>query len=133
MFVHCSILGIPHLGLIHDWSKFHPIEWLGIGRNFFPSNPSEKENNYPLFKKAKIHHRKLNKHEIEHWYDENGESKEIPVIYLKEAMADWAAFQGLCFSKVQIQINVKKAYLKFAKNYKLTPANRNWIENFCNL
>ncbi len=128
--MHCCILKIPLLGILHDYSKINPTEWLGIGRNFFPSTQSEKENNSELFKKAKKHHQKLNKHEVEHWYNSEGTCSEIPIKFLTEAMADWAAFGGICLSTSAIKANAKQCYLKWAHNYNLTKLNRQWVENF---
>ena len=130
VFVHATILGIPLRGLVHDLSKFHPLEWRGIGRQFYPSTPEEKANNSTLFQHAKEHHRKINQHEVDHWYNGDGSCKQIPTSVLKEVMADWAAFGNLCLSKNSIRQHARQCYEKWARNYKMHNDTRQWIEDF---
>ena len=129
VFVHCVQLGIPVRGLLHDLSKFSRVEYLGIGRQFYPSSPEERERNAAMFKEAKEHHRLRNKHEIDHWYNDDGTCQPIPPACRKEIVADWAAFYGFPFSKA----NARKAYLSWARNYRMHPETRRWFVDFLDL
>jgi hypothetical protein len=128
--IHSIILGVPIRGLLHDISKLTPLEWVGIGRQFCSSSTDEKARNGDLFKEAKEHHRKLNKHEMDHWYQENGECLPVQSGILKEAMADWAAFGGLCLTKGAIRRYAGQCYAKWARNYRMHEDTRKWIEDF---
>ena len=130
VFVHALILGVPFRGLFHDFSKLSPVEWKGIGRQLFPSTPEEKEANAPLFEQAKAHHRIRNQHEVDYWYRDDGSCDPIPAPVLREIMADWAAFGGLCLSKAAIRDQASQCYQKWGKNYKMSPESREWIEQF---
>jgi hypothetical protein len=130
VFVHATILGVPLRGLLHDLSKFHPVEWKGIGRQFYPHTAEEKEANASLFRQAKAHHRERNRHEVDHWCLEDGTCAPIPTSILKEIMADWAAFSGLCLSRPAICDHASRCYLKWGRNYRMHPETRKWIEGF---
>ena len=130
VFVHSVVLGVPIRGLIHDLSKFHPIEWMGIGRQFYSSNEEEKKNNVKLFKEARAHHIARNEHEVEYWYCDDGSCKPIPHTVLLETMADWAAFGGLCYNRADIQTEAMKSYERFGKNFKMHSDTHMWIEQF---
>jgi len=130
VFAHSLILGVPVRGLFHDCSKFSRVEWRGIGRQFYPSNQAEKDENGPLFSAAKAHHRQRNLHEIDHWHGENDECAPIPVLVLKETMADWAAFGGLCLSRGSIRHQARQCYEKWGRNYRMDQDARAWIEDF---
>jgi hypothetical protein len=130
VFVHALILGVPVRGLLHDLSKLSPIEWKGIGRQFYPSTPEEKDANASLFRQAKAHHRARNRHEVDHWYHDDGPCSPIPPAILKEIMADWGAFGGLCFTRAAIRHQASLCYQKWGKNYKMHPDTREWIERF---
>jgi hypothetical protein len=43
VFVECCKLGIPHLGIIHDLSKFLPSEWRGYACYFYGNFPAWDE------------------------------------------------------------------------------------------
>ena len=130
VMIHAARLGIPIRGLTHDLSKFSPIEWLGIGRQFYASSPEEKAGNEGLFRDAKAHHRARNEHEIDHWYRGNEEPERIPEPVLREVVADWAAFQGLAWRLEGIKGLAAKSYLNWGKDYSFHPVSRAWLEDF---
>ena len=110
VFLHCVRLGVPIRGVVHDISKFSRIDWLGIGRQFYPSDESEKNDNTVLFQSAKEHHRVRNEHEVDHWYDAEEDPHAIPETVLREVVADWAAFQGVSCSGKQIRELAARSY-----------------------
>ena len=83
--------GIPFRGLIHDLSKYHPIEFFE-GVKYFdgkisPIKVCKKKEGYS---KAWLHHKGRNKHHFEYWYDFNTPDKApiIPYKYVAEMICD---------------------------------------------
>ena len=107
VFLACWELGIPWQGIIHDWHKFMPREFIPYARFF--NNPDgskrivrDKVGYYkpdftgdPDFDMAWFWHQKLGKHHWQYWTHPASETKEniivheIPEKYLKEMFADW--------------------------------------------
>lgn len=90
VFIECFKLGIPWLGLIHDWSKFLPDEFIPYARNFYGERTESVKSDFDI---AWLNHVHRNKHHWMHWivnYD-NGKTKTIqmPDHYMKEMLADW--------------------------------------------
>ena len=133
VFVHSILMGVPLRGLLHDYSKISPLEYFGLGRQFYPSDPSEKECNKGLFKKAKAHHIARNDHELPHWYRDDGSCSEVPESARRETVCDWAAFQGFAFSLKGVRENARKSYTSWAKDYRMHPTTRHWFEHFLEL
>ena len=98
VFLECYKMGIPWLGLIHDWSKFRPGEWIPYV-NYFYGDKSKNiksgrdETGDRAFDFAWLLHQKRNKHHWQWWLlpeDEGGEKIfDIPDKYFKEMLADW--------------------------------------------
>ena len=86
--------GIPFRGLVHDISKYSPIE-------FFESVKYFNGNKSPIsyckkdigFSKAWLHHKGRNKHHHEYWYDYKApiESPIMPYKYVVEMICDTLA------------------------------------------
>ena len=83
--------GIPFRGLIHDLSKYHPIEFFE-GVKYFdgkisPIKVCKKKEGYS---KAWLHHKGKNKHHFEYWYDFNTPDKTpvVPYKYVVEMICD---------------------------------------------
>lgn len=92
VFVASCRLGIPLLGVIHDLSKFTPIEYIPYSRYPFGSNniPDDIQSD---FDNAWNNHQKRNKHHWQYWVlinDEDGTYPlPIPRRYVLEMVADW--------------------------------------------
>ena len=115
VFIECCKVGHPFLGLIHDWSKFRPNEFLPYAEHFYgetshhkdgshqpkgiktgrdetgyykPTNTGNKEFDF-----AWLLHQKRNRHHWQWWVlpeDDGGEVlMEIPVKYRLEMLCDW--------------------------------------------
>ena len=75
--------------IIHDYSKFFPVEWIAY-REFFYGERTQVVKD--AFRIAWLHHIHLNKHHWNYWvYVDEGSTPilEMPEIYLREMMADW--------------------------------------------
>lgn len=83
--------GIPMRGLLHDMSKFSPVEFFESvkfyqGGKRSPISASKKANGYS---KAWLHHKGRNKHHLEYWFDESLEAQPIiPFKYILETICD---------------------------------------------
>ena len=110
---YCFQLGLYWRGVTHDFSKFHPIEFLESIKYYTgtssPINECKKDKGYSL---AWQHHKGHNPHHYEYWtdnYDGNNLTcHPIPYEYLMEMMADWFAagrtYKGKTF-KVQDEVD----------------------------
>jgi hypothetical protein len=51
VFVECCKLGIPFRGIVHDWHRFLPVEWMAYSNKFKtgPSAGRDKSGHYDAF------------------------------------------------------------------------------------
>lgn len=96
-------LGVPWLGLLHDWTKFTPAEWTPYARRFFGPKPTVRnatggydplKTGDPAFSAAWTHHYTHNKHHWQAWvrsFPDDGCTylEAIPTRYCREMVADW--------------------------------------------
>jgi hypothetical protein len=77
--------------LIHDWSKFLPVEFRAYC-NFFERRKKTGPH-LNAFKRAWLHHIHQNPHHWQHYVlvndDGSREAVEIPEKYVREMLADW--------------------------------------------
>jgi hypothetical protein len=71
--------------LIHDWTKFLPIEFVTY-RKRFTGKPYSKE----AWKEAKQHHYQHNPHHYQYWIRDEIPTP-MPDIYITEMVIDWMA------------------------------------------
>lgn len=80
--------------VIHDWSKFLPVEFFPYAEHFygFSRNQPDRQGT-KKFVFAWLHHVHLNPHHWNHWalVGSSGKVKaqEMPERYVREMMADW--------------------------------------------
>ena len=81
----CFKVGLYRQGLLHDLSKYSPIEFL-VGARYFQGNrsPNNAEREDIGYSSSWLHHKGRNRHHFEYWVDYNfrgkeGESPLIPV------------------------------------------------------
>ncbi len=139
MFIAACKLGIPWLGLIHDWSKFRPSEWFPYVAHFYGKNAGKQirdETGYykptdtgdPAFDQAWFLHQKRNRHHWQYWVmpeDVEGvKILSIPDKYRREMLADWRGA-----GRAQRRPNTKAWYTKNCKKLQLHEETRHWIED----
>lgn len=71
--------------IIHDWTKFLPIEY-GVYRRRFTGKQYSEEK----WEKAKWHHFLSNPHHYQYWI-KNGIPTPMPDIFIREMVIDWMA------------------------------------------
>lgn len=102
VFRECVQCGIGWQGLIHDLSKFSPVEF-APSANYFQGNksPIEAEKAARGYSIAWQHHMGHNPHHWEYWIDfgSNGEiiANKIPYKYVVEMVCDWIG-AGMVYS-----------------------------------
>ena len=90
VFVHCAKCGLAWRGLVHDLSKFTPVEFFEGARYFqgirSPIVACRKQTGVS---EAWLHHKGRNKHHIEYWHDvECPEHPMMPYKYAVECVCD---------------------------------------------
>lgn len=101
VFIECCKLGVPWLGVVHDWSKFLPSEFMPYARYFYGNYPNRADilgdmrNIIPdrytaegvkaAFDVAWLHHQKRNRHHPQYWLLQYDNST-----VWKAARIDWA-------------------------------------------
>lgn len=142
VFVECCKLGIPWMGIIHDWHKFMPAEWFPYVHFFHNSDGTKKQvrdgtgyykpddTGDSAFDYAWFVHQKRARHHWQSWAfpDTNGKLKLLPVPerYRREMLADWrgaARAQGLTAE------SVTDWYVANKDKIQLHPETRHWIED----
>lgn len=106
VFHYCVKAGIPIRGLLHDMSKFSPVEFFESVKYYqggsSPIDACKKANGYS---NAWLHHKGRNKHHYEYWqdnFDKGGEALDMPLKYKKEMICDYMgagrAYYGKAFT-----------------------------------
>ena len=117
VFKLCCKAGIPFRGLVHDLSKYSPIEFFESVKyyegSYSPISNCKKENGYS---KAWLHHKGRNKHHYEYWYDYNApeETPVIPYKYTVEMICDSLA-AGMTYQKEKWTNEYQLGYYKNAR------------------
>lgn len=137
VFLASCELGIPWLGVLHDWSKLRPDEFLPYAQFFYGNNAKERrdatgyykptDTGNPAFDFAWLLHQKRSRHHWQWWLlpeDEGGiKVLDMPLRYRKEMLADWrGAGQALGTPDVVAWYQANKDKMQ------LHPATRTWIE-----
>lgn len=106
VFKLCCMAGIPWRGILHDLSKYSPIEFFESIKYYSgdhsPIREAKIENGYS---KAWLHHKGRNKHHFEYWIDMSAPEKTpiMPFVYTVEMICDTMAagivYQGKNWDK----------------------------------
>ena len=140
VFLECREMGIPLLGVVHDWSKLLPSEWFPYAEHFYGKDAKgiktgHDETGYykpadtgdPDFDFAWLLHQKRNKHHWQFWLlpeDEGGmRILEMPVKYRKEMLADWRGA-----GRAQGKPDTTAWYAKNRARMILGTETRRWVE-----
>ncbi len=94
----CFRAGLYRQGLMHDLSKYSPVEFL-VGAKYFQGNrsPNAAEREAKGYTSAWLHHKGRNKHHLEYWIDYSLDEgtpmtgMKMPVNYVVEMFCDRVA------------------------------------------
>lgn len=105
VFLACRRLGVSlWQSIVHDWTKFLPVEWHPYVHQFYKPDGSKRDVTRDdgglqtrrldeAFNRAWLHHQKQNPHHWQYWVlinDEDGTvALEMPIKYIFEMVADW--------------------------------------------
>ena len=106
VFYYCNKAGIPWRGIVHDMSKFSPIEFFESVKYYqgssSPIDACKKANGWSA---AWLHHKGRNKHHYEYWqdnFDNGGVPLKMPYKDVLELICDYLgagkAYQGKNFT-----------------------------------
>lgn len=147
VFVECCKLGIPLRGIVHDWSKFLPDEWIPYAYYFYGDKAKQNREwfaltaKYGVFEAAPYgehyedkfniawnHHQHRNDHHWQYWIlnqDDGGECL-MPMTHAarREMLADWRGAGRAITGKD----NTPEWYIKNMKNIQLRDETRAWVE-----
>ena len=72
----CFKVGLYRQGIMHDWSKYTPTEFL-VGCKYYQGNmsPNNAERADKGYSTAWLHHKGRNKHHLEYWIDYSASDK----------------------------------------------------------
>ena len=80
VFKHCLKCGLVWRGLVHDLSKFSPVEfWESVKYFSGEHSPIEECRKIKGYSDCWIHHKNHNKHHIEYWYDASQSSTKYAI------------------------------------------------------
>ena len=133
VFVECCKFGIPWLGIIHDWQKLTPTEWLPYVWTFWgPYEYSDRpEWLVNEFDYAWLHHQKFGKHHWQYWLlvQDSDEPKclEMPYRYVVEMLSDWIGAGRAIRGKSS---NPLEWYLDNRDKIQLHPKTRKHVETY---
>ena len=124
VFVLCCKAGIPWRGLVHDLSKYSPVEFFE-GVKYFSGDRSPIKNCKMVngYSKAWLHHKGRNKHHYEYWYDYETKLKApiIPYKYFVEMVCDSMAAGMIYRGKKWTQDYQLNYFLRTKDKAKLNP------------
>ena len=133
VFQACLSYGLIWQGIIHDWSKFLPDEFIAYA-NYFYGGDTRKDRFYTPeqgtyeFNVAWLKHQHRNPHHWQHWVLQNDDGPvftlDIPDKYLKEMLCDWIGA-----GKAQGYNDVSGWYTKNRDKMRLSSNSRLWIEH----
>lgn len=115
VFKHAVKCGIPYRGLVHDLSKFSPVE-------LFESAKYYQGNRSPIgacrratgISYAWLHHKGCNKHHLEYWNDDEcAVQPMIPYPYLVECICDKLAATKVYLGKEYTEEKPLEHFLKY--------------------
>lgn len=135
VFIHCVKAGIPIRGLLHDLSKFSPVEFLP-GAKYYTGkgSPIPRERADIGYSKAWIHHKAKNKHHLEYWQDYDDKNGtlfpvEIPPVYMTEMFCDMLAANKVYRGKEHTDQDGIKYFYNKNMAQRMHPKSAKFLEN----
>lgn len=120
---HCFKVGLYRQGLMHDLSKYSPVEF-SVGAKYYvgTASPNNEERRAKGYSSAWLHHKGRNKHHLEYWIDyglEDGmmTGMEMPVEYVIEMFCDRVAASKNYLRDAYTDAEPYKYYMKSKKHY----------------
>lgn len=131
----CFKVGLYRQGLLHDLSKYTPVEFL-VGCKFYQGtrSPNNAEREATGRSLAWLHHKGRNKHHLEYWIDyglEKGHfltGMEMPVCYVVEMFIDRVSASKNYEKEKYTDASAYRYYQKGKANLLLHPNTEKLLE-----
>lgn len=135
VMTHCFRLGLIRQGLMHDLSKYNPVEFLPgckyYASGMSPHNVARKKLGYSA---AWLHHKGRNKHHFEYWIDFSGKDDpslsgmKMPLRYVVEMFVDRVCACKNYDGEAYTDASPWKYYDKNKHHYVMHPDTRALLE-----
>lgn len=137
---HCFRLGLYRQGLLHDLSKYSPVEFL-VGAKYYQGfqSPNNAERMDRGYSSAWLHHKGRNKHHLEYWLDYSlGEESpltgmKMPVKYVAEMFCDRVAASKTYLGEKYTDGAPLAYYEKSKSHYLMHPETRALLEDMLHM
>ncbi len=132
---YCFRAGLYKQGLLHDLSKYTPVEFLP-GVKYYQGNrsPNEMERLEKGYSSAWLHHKGRNRHHLEYWIDYAPElgykmgGMEMPVNYVVEMFCDRIAACQIYQKEKYTDASPWDYYAKSLDHYIIHPKTQALLE-----
>lgn len=132
----CFELGLYKQGLLHDLSKYNPVEFL-VGAKYYQGNesPNNAERRSKGLSEAWLHHKGRNKHHFEYWLDYSLEGShqitgmKMPVNYVVEMYVDRVAASKNYLGDAYTDSSALEYYNKGKSKYLMHPNTQALLED----
>ena len=134
---HCFKAGIPWRGLMHDLSKYNPVEFFNVAKYYTDGtkSPNEAERFDKGYSAAWLHHKGRNRHHFEYWVDYDPITKmpasvEMPLVFVKEMFCDRVAAGKIYLGKKYTNDNPIEYFLRGNARKNMHPKTAALIEEW---
>jgi len=132
---YCFRVGLYRQGLLHDMSKFSPVEFLA-GAKYYQGDhsPNEAERAAVGYSSAWLHHKGRNKHHLEYWIDYDPSQQlamggmEMPIEYVVEMFCDRVAASQTYLGDKYTDAAPWEYYASSASHYLIHPKTKALLE-----
>lgn len=133
---HCFRVGLYRQGIMHDWSKYSPTEFL-VGIKYYQGgkrSPNFGEKEALGYSAAWLHHKGRNKHHFEYWIDfsmdpsEGLQGMKMPLRYVIEMFCDRVAASKNYNGDTYTDADSWDYYSKYKDYYVIHPETRALLE-----
>ena len=132
---HCFAVGLYKQGLLHDLSKYTPVEFMAGAKYFQGSrSPNEAERLEKGYSAAWLHHKGRNKHLLEYWIDYSPQEDfrmagmKMPVNYVAEMVCDRIAASKTYRRGAYTDADPYEYFLHSRDHYLIHPETRALLE-----
>lgn len=132
---YCFRLGLYRQGLLHDMSKYTPVEFL-VGAKYYCGyrSPNELERLETGVSSAWLHHKGRNKHHLEYWIDYTPQpphhmgGMEMPARYVVEMFCDRIAACQTYQGDMYTDASPWEYYARSVDHYIIHPSTQALLE-----
>ncbi len=129
------LAGIPARGLLHDLSKYLPVEFMNCCAFYTDGkrSPNEGEREAYGYSKAWLHHKGVNRHHFEYWTDYDPKTRKLspikmPKIYVIEMFCDRVAASKIYQGKNYCEAQPLKYFLRAKSVRFIHPETSDYLE-----